>query len=100
VVVSVVPVPAVLVGAAEAEEEEEEEAAEVAGRGLFVIRPDGRAAAADRDVRAGEGDDDGSVRSVRAVATCGQIVSSATSGGSRRPPSCQTHASVDPGAGS
>jgi hypothetical protein len=40
--------------------------------------------------RVGAGDD----------ATCGQIVRSAMSGGSRRPPSCQTQASVDPGAGS
>jgi hypothetical protein len=99
-VVSAVPVSAVLVVAAEAEVEAEVEAADVVGRGVPVVRPDGRAAAADRDVRAGEGDEDGSVRSVRAVGTCGQIAPSATSGGSRRPPSCQTHASVDPGAGS
>jgi len=92
----------VRVGAAVAEEEAEEEgeAAEVVGRGVPVVRPDGRAAAEDLDVRAGEGDDDGTARSVRAAVTCGQIVASVTSGGSRRPPSCQTHASVDPGSGS
>jgi hypothetical protein len=35
-----------------------------------------------------------------ASASCGQIVVTAMSGGSRRPPSCQTQASVEPGAGS
>jgi hypothetical protein len=34
------------------------------------------------------------------AASCGQIVRSPMLGGSRRPPSCQTQASVPPGAGS